>query len=108
MRRRWRDFCFLTILAAMIAAPAWAQGSPPSAGPAASDARRGRAVPEMSGIWAHLTWPDFEPPPSGPGPVTNRSRRNGASDLYQLVGDYTNPILKPHAAKAVKRQGEIA
>jgi hypothetical protein len=62
----------------------------------------------MSGIWAHLTWPDFEPPPSGPGPVTNRSRRNGASDLYQLVGDYTNPILKPRAAKAVKRQGEIA
>jgi hypothetical protein len=25
-----------------------------------------------------------------------------------LVGDYTNPILKPHAAEAVKRHGEIS
>jgi hypothetical protein len=39
--------------------------------------------------------------------VVNRSRRNGTSNSYQLVGDYTNPILKPEAAEAVKRHGEI-
>ena len=61
----------------------------------------------MSGIWAHLTWPDVEPPPSGPGPIRNMARRNGVSDVYQLVGDYFNPILKPNAAQVVRRYGEI-
>jgi hypothetical protein len=50
----------------------------------------------------------LEPPSSGPGPVTNRSRRNGVSDIYQFVGDYPNPNLKPPAAEAVKRHGEIS
>jgi len=65
------------------------------------------SIPDFSGIWAHLSWPDTEPPLAGSGPVTNRSRRNGVSDIYQLVGDYTNPILKPHAAEVVKKQGEL-
>jgi hypothetical protein len=30
------------------------------------------------------------------------------SDTYQLVGDYTNPILKPAAAEMVKQHGEIS
>jgi hypothetical protein len=102
--RQW-DLCFLTILAATITAPAAAQVQ---SSPTAGDATPASAVLDMSGVWAHLTWPDFEPPPSGPGPVTNRSQRNGRSNTYALVGDHTNPILKPHAAEAVKRQGEIA
>ena len=66
-------------------------------------------VPDFSDIWVHPTLPGFELPLSGPGPVTNRSRRpDGASDLLQLVGDYTNPILKPQTAEVVKRAGEIA
>jgi threonine dehydrogenase-like Zn-dependent dehydrogenase len=40
--------------------------------------------------------------------VTNRSRRNGARNVYQYVGDYTNPILKPEAAEIVKKHGEIS
>jgi hypothetical protein len=40
--------------------------------------------------------------------VTNRSRRNGERNVYQYVGDYTNLILKPHAAEVVKKHGEIA
>jgi hypothetical protein len=39
--------------------------------------------------------------------VTNRSRRNGVSDIYDLVGDYTNPILKAQAAEVVRKQGEV-
>jgi hypothetical protein len=43
--------------------------------------------------------------------VTNRSRllegpQKGASDPNHLVGDYTNPILKPAAAEVVKKNGE--
>jgi hypothetical protein len=30
------------------------------------------------------------------------------SDAYELVGDYTNPILKLHAAEIVKKLGEIS
>jgi hypothetical protein len=29
------------------------------------------------------------------------------ANFQQLVGDYTNPILKPHAAEVVKKHGEI-
>ena len=76
-------------------------------------------------------FPGREPPASGPGPVTNRSRwpyivnqqpstfggspglppstdGQGVSDYDQLVGDYTNPILQPWAAEVVKKFGEIS
>src|SRR5262252_4940926 len=57
------------------------------------------SIPDFFGIWAHPSGSSgFEPLPSGPAPVTNRSRRNGVGDGYQFVGDYTNPILKPEAA----------
>jgi hypothetical protein len=83
------------------------------------------SFPDFSGIWAHPLFPGFEPPASGPGPVTNKSRLDadslvklgapadlarrldGVSNPQKLVGDYTNPILKPSAAEIVKRQGEI-
>jgi hypothetical protein len=74
----------------------------------ASAPSRAAGLSDFSGIWAHLSWPDFEPPPSGPGPVTNLSRRGAAGNPYELVGDYTNPILKPAAAEAVKQHGEIS
>jgi hypothetical protein len=67
------------------------------------------AIPDFSGVWRHPSLPGFEPPASGPGPVTNRSRRpDGASNWDQLVGDYANPILKPRAAEIVKKHGEIS
>ncbi len=88
--------------------PARAQTATPASRPADRGALGTAAIPDFSGIWAHLTWPDVEPPPAGPGPVRNLSRRNGVSNNYQLVGDYTNPILKPEAAQVVKRAGEVA
>jgi hypothetical protein len=105
---RW-EFLLLVTLAAAAATPALGQDVAPAVGPAStSGIQSGASIPDFSGIWAHLTWPDVEPPPAGPGPVTNRSRRNGASDIYQLVGDYSNPILKPQAAEVVKKHGEIS
>jgi hypothetical protein len=86
----------MVIVAASAAVPALGQTVAPA------------AIPDFSGIWWHPSLPGFEPPASGPGPVTNRSRRNGVSDYYQLVGDYTNPILKPRAAEIVQKFGAIS
>jgi hypothetical protein len=104
-----RDFLLLTMLAALTATPASAQG--------------GAAVPDFSGIWAHPSFPGFEPPVSGPGPVVNSARRPQVADAdgrilppnnrmlvsnpALLIGDYTNPILKPNAAAVVKQHGEL-
>ena len=101
-----RDFLWLVMVAAAAAA-AWGQTAAPAAGPAGS-ATPSTAVPDFSGIWAHPYLTGFEPPAAGPGPVTNRSRRNGVGNFQQLVGDYTNPILQPAAAAAVKKHGEIS
>jgi hypothetical protein len=68
------------------------------------------SIPDFSGIWWHQSLPGMEPPASGQGPVTNLMRRkdNGQSDYNQLVGNYTNPVLKPHAVEVVKKYGDVA
>jgi hypothetical protein len=101
--KRW-DCLLLTILAAATAMPAWGQTVAPVAGPADGSA----SVPDFSGVWWHPSLPGFEPLASGPTSLTNRSRRNGASNYDQLVGDYANPILKPQAAEIVKNFGELS
>jgi hypothetical protein len=106
--RMQRDFLLSVTLAAATATAALGQTVGHSAGPADSTTRDAASVPDFSGIWAHMTWPDVEPPLAGPGPVRNTSRRNGVSDIYQLVGDHTNPILKPEAAQVVKKAGDVA
>src|SRR5580704_8490185 len=99
-----RDFLLLVTLAAAVATPAAAQTVAPAAGPGHGVTQGAASVPDLSGVWTHPYWPGFDPPLSGAGPVVNRSRlRNGVGNSNQLVGDYTNPILKPHAAEVVKR-----
>ncbi len=66
------------------------------------------SVPDFSGIWSHPSIPGFEPLTSGPTALTNRSRLNGVGNILQLVGDYTNPILKTEAAEVVRRLGEVS
>jgi hypothetical protein len=81
-------------------------------------------VPDFSGVWGNPYLYGIEPPLSGPGPVVNKSRRRQVldvdarpllatnaplvSDARQLVGDYTNPILKPEAAEVVKKHAEMS
>jgi hypothetical protein len=66
------------------------------------------SVPDFSGFWAHPSL-GFGPPLSGPGPVRNTSRLpSGAGNFDKLVGDFTNPILKPEAAEIVKKRGDIS
>ena len=66
------------------------------------------SIPDFSGTWRHQSLPGFEPLASGATSITNRSRRDGVSNYDQLVGDYTNPILKPEAAAVVKKFGELS
>jgi len=107
-----RDFLLVVTLVTLVTAMATAafgQSTAPAVGLVASDRQSGAQIPDFTGIWAHPFLPGFEPPRSGPGPVTNMSRGpNGTSNWNQLVGDYTNPILKPHAAEVVKKHGELS
>ena len=126
--RRPRNFLPFIALAAAIATRAFVQTNA-SAGELASGLANGLAsIPELTGVWTHPAFPWFEPPASGPGPVTNRSRWpqrpmdasgtialpplppgvEGVSDYDQLVGDYTNPILQPWAAEVVKKFGDMS
>ncbi len=88
---------FLTCasLAVLLASSAWA-------------ADTARQAPDFSGVWGRNAF-DLEPMPSGPQPLTNLKRRpDGTGNFQQLVGDYTNPILKPEAAEIVRKRGEIS
>ena len=92
-----RNFLILVTLAAAAAMPGLGQAAPSTA-----------SVPDFSGVWAHPSLPGFEPLASGPTSLTNRVRRpDGVSNVLVLVGDYTNPILKPEAAATVKKFGEM-
>jgi hypothetical protein len=112
-----RDFLLSVTLAGAVAAatPVWGEAVTPAIGPAGGGTQSGASLPDFSGVWSHpySAAPGFEPPISGPGPVTNRSRmsvglQRNVSNVYQLIGDYTNPILKPEAAEVVKKHGEIS
>jgi hypothetical protein len=119
MNMRWAMLLFVTLAVSTSAA---AQSAAPAAGSVTHDAG---STPDFSRVWAHPSLPWFEPPASGPGPLTNRSRgpqrpsglsgsqaspalKEGVSNYDQLVGDYTNPILQPWAAEIVKKFGEIS
>src|SRR5215470_10578347 len=118
-----REFLLFVILAT--ATPALAQTATPASAPASGATHGAASMPDFSRVWYHPALPWFEPPASGPGPVTNKVRgpqrpggatgsqaspptKEGVSNYDQLVGDYTNPILQPWAAQVVKKFGEIS
>ncbi len=90
-----RNFLFLVPFIAAAAMPGFGRAAAPSA-----------SIPDFSGWWIHPSIPGVEPLASGPTSLSNRSRRDGMNNILQLVGDYTNPILKPAAAARVKMLGE--
>jgi len=102
-----RNFLAVGALVATMATPAFGQAVAPAVGPAHNGKESTAAIPDFSGIWVHSN--GYEPLPSGPTSLVNRSRRgDGVGNGLRLVGDYTNPILKPEAAAIVKKHGEIA
>ena len=107
MDLQWRNFLLVVTLAAAAATPASGQAVVPTAGPAAKGEASAASVPDFSGLWVHAN-PGYEPLASGPTSLINLSRRpNGTGDILKLAGDYTNPILKHHAAEVVKQYGEL-
>ena len=122
--KRHRTWLLSAALATVTAIPALAQT--PTVTPASGTTKA--AIPNFNRVWIHPAFPWLEPPASGPGPVTNRSRWpqrpgddsgtvavpplppgvSGVSDYDQLVGDYTNPILQPWAAQMVKTFGNMS
>jgi hypothetical protein len=102
-----RNFPLVFTLTAAVVMPAFGQAVVPTVGPVGNGEESAASIPDFSGIWVHSI-PGFEPMPSGPTALVNRSRRpNGTGDILKLAGDYTNPILKPEAAQVVKRHGEL-
>ena len=113
-----RKFLFYVIVAASAAVPAAIAQT--ASGGVAGGTTETASVPDFTGTWQHPVFPWFEPPASGPGPITNLSRwpqravegqapsKEGVSDYDQLVGDYKNPILQPWAAEIVRKSGEMS
>ena len=93
----WRQDMFLLVILAAAISPSFGQVVAPNA-----------SLPDFSGVWHRWLRPGLGPPASGHGPVTNRARVNGVSNYNRLVGDYTNPILKPEAAEIVKKYGDLS
>jgi hypothetical protein len=123
---RHRIFLAFVTLATVAATPAPAQTATPVVGPVSSATNGVASIPDFSRVWTHPAFPWFEPPASGPGPITNLSRwaeqrpagpggsaalppsKVGVSNYDQLVGDYNSPILQLWAAAVVKRFGEMS
>jgi hypothetical protein len=101
MRLRRRDFLLCAALTAALVGTAFAQ---PQQGSLASKQGSG-SIPDLSGSWGH-NFLLFEPPPSGPAPVATKVHAPAGTLMFNAVGDYTNPILKPVAAEIVKRSAE--
>src|ERR1700691_1553513 len=107
MDSQWRNFSLVFTLAAAVVTPAFGQAVAPTVGPAGSGEESAAFIPNFGGLWVNPL-PGFEPLPSGPTALVNRSRRpNGTGDILKLDGDYTNPILKPEAAEIVKSHSEL-
>src|SRR5271155_3026883 len=126
---RQRNVLLFIALAMATAPPALGQTATPVVGPSSGATNGAASIPNFSRVWFHPSFPWFEPPASGPGPITNLSRWpqvrsdaasgtlalpplpsgvEGVSDYDQLVGDYNNPILQPWASELVKKFGEMS
>src|SRR4029450_8292087 len=77
--RMQRNFLLLAAIATMTAMPAMMPtlAQTPSAGPAATEKQSAASIPNLTGVWTHPSFPWFEPPASGPGPITNLVRWAG-------------------------------
>jgi len=76
MTLQWRDFLLLVTLAAAAATPAFGQTVAPTVAPANSGKESAASIPDFAGMWVHGSIPGFEPLPSGPTSLVNRSRRS--------------------------------
>lgn len=78
--------------------------------PASRAADSEQAVADFSGYWERPEIPSaaavFYPVENGPVPVSFVEEAGDIRQGVQYLGDFTNPILQPHAAQAVRAQHE--
>jgi hypothetical protein len=97
-----RRYFLLVVIAATLV---FGQAVVPTVAPANGGTETAASIPDLSGIWGR--WFNLEPPSSGPGPIVSKLRRPDGSIVQSVVGDYTDPILRPEVAATVKKIGEM-
>jgi len=86
----------------------------PLALPCAADSEPGIPQLESSTVGWSKVADDFQPPASGPGPVTYEKdhpyvpNNNQGRQVTFRIADLTNPILKPWAVEKMREQNELA
>ena len=83
--------------------------------PVAFAAEMKTGIPQLESVtvgWAKVS-DDFDPPESGPGPVTYEKDHpyvpnGGGKQATFRIADLTNPILKPWAIEKMREQNELA
>ena len=98
-------FLFSVILTAAAAMPAFGQLKPAVELASPGSNHSSGPIPDLSGAWGH-NFLLFEPPAAGPGPIVTKLHTPAGTLMFNAIGDYTNPILKPEAAEVVKRSAE--
>jgi hypothetical protein len=80
----------------------------------AASAQNTPAVPDFSGFFSQPSSVYLPPAAGGVGPVMDHPNYPHQQNspitgklVREWVGDYTNPILKPHTAAEVKRTGDV-
>jgi len=86
------NFLGFLALAWMAAPPALAQTTPVA--PASTATNGTASIPDLAGMWNHPAFPWFEPPASGPGPVTNKVRWPRVFGSLVEAGTLALPPLK--------------
>jgi hypothetical protein len=97
-----RDFLLVVTLAAAVATPAFGQAVAPTVAPANSGKEKSAAsIRDFSGVWVHGSIPGFEPLPTGPTSLVNRSRRSTAQLIRDLVVDWQGRLLFLRAVQSI-------
>jgi hypothetical protein len=66
-------------------------------------------LPDFSGLWGRNSFDPEKMPGASTAPLVNMKRlKDGTGDPDALVGDYTNPILKPDIAEVVRQKGLVS
>jgi hypothetical protein len=99
------EFLLLLTLTVTAAMPALGQLKPAVELASPGSNQSSGPIPDLSGAWGH-NFLLFEPPSAGPGPIVTKLHTPAGTLMFNAVGDYTNPILKPEAAEVVKRSAE--
>jgi hypothetical protein len=105
MKLQRQDFLLFVTLTSAAAGPAFGQLKPDVGLASPGSNHTSGSIPDLSGAWGH-NFLLFEAPPAGPGPVVTRRHTPAGTLMFNAVGDYTNPILKPEAAEVVKGSAE--